>query len=74
MSLKHAIALRRTMHGTTSFEADIVADNGARGGKVEGATTPQEELALNEGNDNPLDDSPNPFDAIGSFGGEEFHR
>lgn len=71
MSLKHAIALRRTMHGTTSFEADMSQSGNAQ--PLDNASSPAEELTSNEHNEG-LDESHSPIDTISKFGGEEFHR
>ncbi|KAK9796684.1 hypothetical protein WJX73_008633 [Symbiochloris irregularis] len=72
MSLKHAIALRRTMHGTSSFEADMVQSSAANG-KVDSTSTPAETIESGEDGGG-IDDLQDPIDAISSFGGEGFHR
>ena len=71
MSLRHAIALRRAMHGTSSFESDVA--HSSDGKPLDGATSPAEELTSNEHNEG-LDESHSPLDTISRFGGEDFHR
>ena len=73
MSLRHAIALRRTMHGVTSFEAEMGRPQNK---SMEAGLTPQEALAADEGFD--LEEAMNLSNRDGSgndsFGGEGWHK
>ena len=67
MSLRHAIALRRTMHGVNSFEAEM--DRSSRGNQEQGET-PAEAMTASDSMDEWLEGSPPPD----TIGGEAWRR
>lgn len=68
--MRHAVALRRAMQGTSSFEAESMTSQNSN---IDGPSTPQEELVADEGKEQAVAEAADSA-APDTFGTEAWHK